>query len=64
MAEPELGVLTRQCLDQRIGRLVQVSELAQQWTQARNRRQAGIDWQFRTADARIKLKYLFPKIEK
>ena len=63
MAEPELSVLTRQCLDQRIGRLARVSELAQQWAQARNRRQAGIDWQFRTADARIKLKYLYPKIE-
>jgi hypothetical protein len=63
MAEPELSVLTRQCLDQRIGRLARVSELAQQWAQARNRRQAGIDWQFRTANARIKLKYLYPKIE-
>ena len=63
MAEPELSVLTRQCLDQRIGRLARVSELAQQWAQARNRRQAGIDWQFHTADARIKLKYLYPKIE-
>lgn len=63
MAEPELSVLTRQCLDQRIGRTARVSELAQQWAQARNRRQAGIDWHFRTADARIKLKYLYPKIE-
>ena len=63
MAEPELSVLTRQCLDQRIGRLARVSELAQQWAQARNRRQAGIDWQFRTANARIKLKYLYPNIE-
>jgi hypothetical protein len=43
--------------------LARVSELAQQWAEARNRRQAGIDWQFRTADARIKLKYLYPKIE-
>ena len=63
MAEPALSVLTRPCLDQRIGQQAQVSKLAQQWAQARNRRQAGIDWQFRTADARIKLKYLYPKIE-
>ena len=62
MAEPELSVLTQQCLDQRIGRLAQVSKLAQQRADARNRRQAGIDWEFRTADARIKLKYLYPKI--
>lgn len=63
MAEPELSVLTRQCLDQRIGRMGRVSKLAQQWAEARNRRQAGIDWQFRTANARIKLKYLYPKIK-
>lgn len=63
MAEPELSVLTRQCLDRRIGRRECVNELAQQWAVARNRRQTGIDWQFRTADARTKLKYLYPKIE-
>lgn len=63
MAEPELSVLTRQCLDQRIGEKDRVGELAAQWAQARNQRQTGIDWQFRTADARLKLKYLYPKIE-
>ena len=63
MAEPELSVLTRQCLGQRIGAMDKVADLAQQWAQARNQQQTGIDWQFRTADARIKLKYLYPKIE-
>jgi hypothetical protein len=63
MAESELSVLTRQCLGQRMGQIEQVRECAQQWAAARNRRQTGIDWQFRTADARIKLKYLYPKIE-
>jgi hypothetical protein len=63
MAEPELSVLTRQCLDRRIGDIERVSELAQQWAAARNQRQTGIDWQFRTADARTKLIYLYPKIE-
>ena len=62
MAEPELSVLTRQCLDQRFGQLARASELAQHWAQARNRRQAGIDWQFRTADARIKCNDLYPKL--
>lgn len=62
MAEPELSVLTRQCLRQRIGQMTRVGELAGQWAATRNRRQAGIDWQFRTADARVKLKYLYPKI--
>lgn len=63
MAEPELSVLTRQCLDQRIGKQERVEDLARQWAEARNQRQTGIDWQFRTADARLKLKYLYPKIE-
>ena len=63
MAEPELSVLTRQCLGKRIGRMERVYELAQQWATARNQRQTGIDWQFRTEQARTKLKYLYPKIE-
>lgn len=62
MAEPELSVLTRQCLGQRIGQMAQVGKLAARWAATRNQRQTGIDWQFRTADARIKLKYLYPKI--
>ncbi len=63
MAEPELGVLTRQCLGRRIGEQERVAELARKWAETRNRRQTGIDWQFRTADARTKLMYLYPKIE-
>lgn len=63
MAEPELSVLTRQCLGQRISGQKQVEALARHWADARNRRQTGIDWHFRTAQARVKLKYLYPKIE-
>ena len=63
MAEPELSVLTRQCLGQRIGGLERVAELSRQGAAARNQRQTGIDWHFRTADARTRLKYLYPKIE-
>lgn len=63
MAEPELSVLTRQCLGQRLGEQNRVAELARHWVEARNRRQTGIDWHFRTTDARTKLKYLYPKIE-
>lgn len=63
MAEPELSVLTRQCLGQRIGELGRVAELARHWAEARNRRQTRIDWHFRTAAARTRLKYLYPKIE-
>lgn len=63
MAEPELSVLSRQCLRQRIGDIEPTRGLAQQWASARNQQKTGIDWQFRTGQARIKLKYLYPKIE-
>ncbi|MEA5467164.1 IS630 family transposase [Leptothoe sp. PORK10 BA2] len=63
MAEPELSVLTRQCLSQRIEYLDDIKQQAQQWTLQRNQKQKGIDWQFTTDDARIKLKHLYPKIE-
>jgi hypothetical protein len=63
MAESELSVVTRQCLGQRIGETGIVDTMASQWAAKRNQKQTGIDWQFRTADARIKLKYLYPKIE-
>ena len=62
MAEPELSVLTRQCLGQHISKIDRVAQLASQWSETRNQRQTGIDWQFQTEDARIKLKHLYPKI--
>lgn len=61
VAEIELSVLTRQCLRQRIGELDQITCLSQQWANSRNQKQTGIDWQFRTENARIKLNYLYPK---
>ena len=62
MAETELSVLSRQCLDRRIdGKDTMTSEVAV-WEQNRNTNQSKIDWQFTTADARIKLKRLYPSI--
>ena len=61
VAESELSVLTRQCLDRRIPHQPTVAAEAQAWGRERNRRQVGVDWQFTTADARIKLKHLYPK---
>lgn len=63
MAETELSVLSRQCLDRRIddrGRLT--CEIAA-WERQRNAAQTTIDWQFTTADARIKLKRLYPSTD-
>jgi hypothetical protein len=39
-----------------------VATEATAWTSSRNKRQIGVDWQFTTADARTKLKRLYPKI--
>jgi hypothetical protein len=61
MAEIELNVLTRQCLDRRIPDKPTLATEAAAWEKERNGKHAKIDWQFRTSDARIKLKHLYPK---
>lgn len=60
IAESELSVLTRQCLDRRIPTQTEVADEATAWNTDRNLRQVGVDWHFKTEDARIKLKYLYP----
>jgi hypothetical protein len=63
MAESELGVLATQCLDRRIpDKQFLINEIAA-WEENRNRRHAKADWQFTTADARVKLKRLYPHFE-
>jgi hypothetical protein len=62
VAESELSALTRQCLDRQIGEQQDVAAAVVPWGERSNARQAGVDWHFRTEDARIKLKYLYPKI--
>jgi DDE superfamily endonuclease len=63
MAEIELGALARQCLDRRIPNLAAVDAEAQAWAKERNEKVVMVDWRFTTADARIKLKHLYPKIQ-
>ena len=60
MAETELSVLSRQCLDRRLDDRDLMSREVAAWQAARNAAGARIDWQFTTADARIKLKRLYP----
>jgi hypothetical protein len=62
MAEIELSVLSRQCLNRRIPDEQTLSLEVQAWVNARNTKVVKFDWRFSTADARIKLKRLFPKI--
>jgi len=63
IAEIELSVLTMQCLDRRIPDMETLIQETQQWEQRRNAAQKGVDWQFSTLDARIKLKRLYPQIQ-
>lgn len=62
MAESELAVLTGQCLDRRIGDEATLRREVAAWLEQRNRHHAKADWQFTTADARIKLRSLYPAI--
>ena len=63
MAEIELSVFSRQCLNRRIGDGTTFQRLASVWSNQRNRSEATVDWRFTTADARIKLKHLYPVIQ-
>jgi len=63
MAEIELNVLTRQCLSRRIPDIEEVKEEVKAWQEARNNKNAVINWQFTTEDARIILKRLYPALE-
>ena len=62
MAETELSVLTRQCLDRRIPDQDTLISEVTAWMHDRNVKQTDIDWRFTTADARIKLKRLYPAV--
>ncbi len=63
MAEIELSVLSGQCLDQRIPDLPCLEHEVVAWEADRNAAQATVNWRFTTAEARIKLKRLYPSIE-
>ncbi len=62
MAEIELSHLSRQCLDQRLGEKAILDEEVKAWTKARNEKKVIANWQFTTADARVKLRKLYQTI--
>jgi len=63
MAETGINVLYRQCLDRRIpDRETMVREVAA-WQRHRNASAKPVDWRFRTGDARIRLKSLYPSVQ-
>lgn len=62
MAESELAVLARQCLDRRIPDKASLESEVAAWVQRRNTHNAKANWRFTTTDARVKLKRLYPTL--
>jgi hypothetical protein len=63
MAEIEFSILSRQCLDRRIGNETSLVQEVKAWEEKRNKAETTVNWQFTSDDARIKLKKLYPSIE-
>ena len=63
VAEIELSVLSRQCLDRRIESMAELLRQLEPWEVERNDRAIGVNWRFTTADARIKLRRLYPAVQ-
>jgi hypothetical protein len=63
MAEIELNVLIGQCLNRRIDKIDVVRSESNAWQASRNNKGAKVNWQFRTEDARTKLKRLYPTFD-
>jgi DDE superfamily endonuclease len=61
VAESELGVLASQCLDRRVADKQILAHEVTAWQDHRNKHHAKANWQFKTADARVKLKRLYPQ---
>ena len=62
LAGSELSVLSGQCLDRRIADKQTLVEEVTAWETSRNKSRTKADWQFTTADARVKLKKLYPSL--
>jgi len=62
VAECELSVLSRQCLDRRIPDVASLKREVATWTSDRNNTAAPLDWRFTIGDARIKIRRLYPSI--
>ncbi len=63
MAEIELSILSRQCLDRRIPEQETMKKEVEAWANRRNSHSKPMSWRFTTEDARIKLKKLYPTIQ-
>lgn len=64
MAESELSILSRQCIDRRFESAEKMDRAIKDWQRSRNKEKLGADWRFTTDDARVKLKSLYPTPDK
>jgi hypothetical protein len=62
VAEIELGVLSRQCLDRRIESAPQLTAELAAWQEQRNAEGGTVQWRFTTSDARVRLRHLYPQV--
>ena len=62
VAEVELAALSKQCLGRRIGSLEELQREVSAWEEERNEAEVGVNWQFTTAKARVKLHRLYPSV--
>jgi hypothetical protein len=60
IAEIEIAAMAKQSINRRISNMETLQNQLKQWVNKRNNSQVGVDWRFRTNDARIKLKKLYP----
>jgi hypothetical protein len=63
VAEIELSVLSRQCLNRRIESIDELRKEVAAWEETRNEKQVEVRWRFTTADARVKLRRLYPVVQ-
>ena len=63
MAEIELGILGRQCLNRRIDNVEELTREVAAWEAQRNAANAKVNWRFTMNDARIRLRKLYPSID-
>lgn len=63
VAESEISVMARQCLNRRIDSIDELRSEVSAWQAQRDRICATVDWQFTSEDARIRLKRLYPTLD-
>lgn len=63
MAEVNLAVMEKQSIGGRVPDAMSLSERVKSWEQDRNTATVKVNWQFTTADARIKLRRLYPQVQ-